>query len=333
MADTRKYYYLKLKENFYDSEEMILLQNMQDGYLYSDILMKLYLRSLKNNGKLMFKDVIPYTPELLAQVVRHQVGTVKQALHIFQELGLIELMDSGAIYMLDIQNFIGESSTEADRQRKYYNKIKAEKQLEIDYKEQCKKSYKTSTPKIDIKKETELDTDIEIDIKKDNNDGIPNGYQRDNTGTKCLTEYRDKSIEYRDKILDIDKEIELDNNTSLPVPTSPSKKDILLQYETEFEKLWEHYPNKKGKDQAKNKYLLARKQGITYETIAQGLKNYINYIKSENIEEKFIKHGSTWFNQKCWNDDYKISNQTKTEKVDKQMEILKGVHNGSIKVD
>ena len=289
MADTKKYYYLKLKENFYDSEEMILLQNMQDGYLYSDILMKLYLRSLKNNGKLMFKDVIPYTPELLAQVVRHQVGTVKQALRIFQELGLIELMDSGAIYMLDIQNFIGESSTEADRQRKYYNKIKAEKQLEIECKEQCKKSYKTSTPEIDIKKEIELDTDIEIELNKDNNEQF-----------------------------------------SLP---SVSKKELQIQYENEFEKLWEHYPNKKGKDQAKNKYLLARKQGITYESIAQGLKNYINYIKSENIEEKFIKHGSTWFNQKCWNDDYKISNQTKGEKVDKQMEILKGVHNGSIKVD
>lgn len=156
MADTRKYYYLKLKDNFYDSEEIILLQNMQDGYLYSDILMKLYLRSLKNNGKLMFKDLIPYTPELLAQVVRHQVGTVKQALHIFQELGLIELMDSGAIYMLDIQNFIGESSTEADRQRKYYNKIKSEKQLEIDCKEQCKKSYKTSTPEIEKEIEKEI---------------------------------------------------------------------------------------------------------------------------------------------------------------------------------
>ena len=47
MSDNKKYYYLKLKENFYDSEEMIILQNMQDGYLYSDILMKLYLRSLK----------------------------------------------------------------------------------------------------------------------------------------------------------------------------------------------------------------------------------------------------------------------------------------------
>lgn len=321
MADTRKYYYLKLKENFYDSEEMILLQNMQDGYLYSDILMKLYLRSLKNNGKLMFKDVIPYTPELLAQVVRHQVGTVKQALHIFQELGLIELMDSGAIYMLDIQNFIGESSTEADRQRKYYNKIKAEKQLEIDYKEQCKKSYKTSTPEIDIKKEIKLDTDIEIDIKKDNNNGIPNGYQRDTQDRIGKSSIGQDSLG-EDSI-----------NTSLLPSPEQHKKELQLQYETEFEKLWEHYPNKKGKDQAKNKYLLARKQGIPYEIIAQGLKNYINYIKSENIEEKFIKHGSTWFNQKCWNDDYKISNQTKTEKVDKQMEILKGVHNGSIKVD
>ncbi len=286
MADIRKYYYLKLKENFYDSEEMILLQNMQDGYLYSDILMKLYLRSLKNNGKLMFKDVIPYTPELLAQVVRHQVGTVKQALHIFQELGLIELMDSGAIYMLDIQNFIGESSTEADRQRKYYNKIKAEKQQEIDCRKQCKKSYSISTP--------EIEKEIESDI-------------------------------------DIEKEIELDKSNS-PTKNSLSKTETEKQLTKEFEKLWEHYPNKKGKDQAKNKYLLARKQGITYETIAQGLKNYLNYIKSENIELKFIKHGSTWFNQKCWNDDYKITNVS-NKKVDEQMEFLKGVHNGTIKIN
>ena len=116
-ADNKRYYYLKLKENFFDSEEMIILQSMQDGYIYSDILMKLYLRSLKNNGKLMFKDVIPYTPEILATTVRHQVGTVEKALKIFKQLGLVEVLDNGAIYMMDIQNFIGESSTEADRIR------------------------------------------------------------------------------------------------------------------------------------------------------------------------------------------------------------------------
>lgn len=290
MADVRKYYYLKLKENFYDSEEMILLQNMQDGYLYSDILMKLYLRSLKNNGKLMFKDVIPYTPELLAQVVRHQVGTVTRALNIFQELGLIELMDSGAIYMLDIQNFIGESSTEADRKRAYRQKILEEKQHDGQMLGQMSDK---NPPEIDIEKEIELDTDIE-------------------------------------------KETELDNNEQSalpPVPTKPSKSELTKQYEKEFEKLWEYYPNKKGKEQAKNKYLLARKNGTTYEEVAQGLKNYINYCKKENVEGKFIKHGSTWFTQKCWTDDYKITEKSNSEKKDEQMEILKGVHNGTLKVN
>ena len=128
MADNKKYYYLKLKENFYDSEQLIILQNMQDGYLYSDILMKLYLRSLKTNGKLMFNNIIPYTPNVLAQVVRHQVGTVEKALKIFKDLGLIEVLDNGAIYMLDIQNFIGKSSTEADRIRNYRTEISNQKE-------------------------------------------------------------------------------------------------------------------------------------------------------------------------------------------------------------
>lgn len=147
MSDNKKYYYLKLKENFFDSEEMILLQNMVDGYLYSDILMKLYLRSLKNEGKLIFKDLIPYTPSALAQVVRHQVGTVEKALRIFQELGLVEILDNGAIYMLDIQNFIGESSTEADRIRKYRTKIKQDVQM-------LQQMNDNSTP--EIEKEIEL---------------------------------------------------------------------------------------------------------------------------------------------------------------------------------
>ena len=155
MADNKKYYYLKLKDNFYDSEQMIILQNMQDGYLYSDILMKLYLRSLKSNGKLMFNNMIPYTPQVLAQVVRHQVGTVEKALQIFKELGLIEVLDNGAIYMMDIQNFIGKSSTEADRQREYYKKIKCDEDV-------CKISYMKSTPEIEIEKEIELDIEKEI---------------------------------------------------------------------------------------------------------------------------------------------------------------------------
>lgn len=112
-----------------------------------------------------------------------------------------------------------------------------------------------------------------------------------------------------------------------------SKKVSDKQLEEEFDKLWEHYPKKRGKEQAKNKYILARKQGTTYEEIAEGLKRFIIYCKAEKIEEKFIKHGSTWFNQKCWQDEYKISDNSKTKKNNNQNEILKGIYNGTFQVN
>ena len=127
MADNRKYYYLKLKEGFFESDEIRILESMKDGHIYSNILLKLYLKSLRNEGRLMYRNVIPYTPEILATLVGHQVGTVEKALNIFKDLDLIEILDNGAIYMMDIQNFIGRSSTEADRQREYYNRVKEEK--------------------------------------------------------------------------------------------------------------------------------------------------------------------------------------------------------------
>lgn len=128
MSDNKKYYYMKLKEDFFDTEEMIILEGIQDGYIYSNILLKLYLKSLKTNGRLMLRDLIPYNAEMIANITRHNVSSVKVALDIFKKLGLIEVLDDGAIYMRDIQNFVGSSSSEADRKRAYRLKIKEEKE-------------------------------------------------------------------------------------------------------------------------------------------------------------------------------------------------------------
>lgn len=128
MPENKKYYYLKLKENFFETEEMVVLQGLKDGYLYSDILLKLYLHSLKGEGRLSFKNLIPYTPDMLAQLTRHQTGTVERALKIFQQLGLVEILDNGTIFMSDIQNFIGKTSNEGDRIREYRNRIKKERE-------------------------------------------------------------------------------------------------------------------------------------------------------------------------------------------------------------
>ena len=117
MADNRKYYYLKLKENFFDSDSIVLLEDMKDGILYSNILLKLYLKSLKNGGRLQLDEHIPYTAQMIATLTRHQIGTVERALAIFQQLGLVEQLDCGLLYMTDIELMIGQSSTEAERKR------------------------------------------------------------------------------------------------------------------------------------------------------------------------------------------------------------------------
>lgn len=131
MADNKKYYYMRLKENFFESEELVMLESMPEGMLYSNILIKLYLKSLKNEGRLMFKDTIPYNAQMIATITRHQIGTVEKALTIFRDLELIEVLDNGTIYMNDIELFIGKASTEAERKKRARMTIEAEKKLLI----------------------------------------------------------------------------------------------------------------------------------------------------------------------------------------------------------
>ena len=170
MSDNKKYYYLKLKDDFFDNDEIKVLEKMDNGYKYSNILLKMYLKSIKRDGLLMFNERIPYNEKMIATVTGHNVNDVIQALVLFQEMGMVEKLSDGAIYMLDIQNFIGKSTTEADRIRSYRNKIEEKKDALVSgnvvpYIEDCtnvQQMYDKCTPEIEI----EIDIEKEIDTEK-----------------------------------------------------------------------------------------------------------------------------------------------------------------------
>lgn len=126
--ENKNYYYLKLKENFFDEEEIKILESMENGYLYSNILLKLYLKALKNDGKLIFNEFIPYDSKMLATITGHNIDVIEKAIKIFQTMHLIEILDNGAIYMLNIQNMLGSISSEGIRKAEYREKIKLEKE-------------------------------------------------------------------------------------------------------------------------------------------------------------------------------------------------------------
>ena len=156
MADNRKYYYLKLKESYFDEDAIVLLESMQDGMLYSNILLKLYLKSLKNGGKLQLDENIPYTAPMIATITRQQVGTVERALQIFMKLGLVEPLRNGALYMSNIELLIGQSSTEGERKRRARLALQAQKALPETVADK-------RPPEIEIEKEI----DIELEIKRE----------------------------------------------------------------------------------------------------------------------------------------------------------------------
>lgn len=158
MSDNKKYYYIRLKESFFDSDEIKMLESIpNDGYKFSNILLKMYLKSLKYNGRLMFNDGIPFNAEMLSVVTGHSVGDVERAIELFKKFGLIEVFDSGEIYMLDIQTMIGKSSTEADRIKAYRKKIEQKKLSGVQM-------YDERTPEIELEKEIEIDKELDTPL-------------------------------------------------------------------------------------------------------------------------------------------------------------------------
>ena len=161
MADNRKYYYLKLKENYFDDDSIVLLESMQDGMIYSNILLKLYLKSLKNGGKLQLDDRIPYTAPMIATLTHQQIGTVERALQIYLKLGLMEMLPDGCYYMSNIELLIGKSSTEGERKKQARMVLQAQKdggQMSGHLSAIC-------PPEIELEKKIELE--IEREIEKD----------------------------------------------------------------------------------------------------------------------------------------------------------------------
>ncbi len=107
---------------------------------------------------------------------------------------------------------------------------------------------------------------------------------------------------------------------------SIDKNNILIyeqkdsKFEQEFEQLWSKYPNKKGKKDALKHYIAVRKKNVDFETINKGLDNYIEYLKHNPSKANYIKYGSSWFNQECWNDIY--GKEETMDKLDVKLEQL-----------
>lgn len=161
--DNKRYFWLKLKEDFFDDDAISWLEEQNKGKEYALFYLKLCLKSLKNDGVLIRRVgnlLVPYDTKRISEITRTDEDTVIVAMELLKKIGLIEIQESGALYMTQLSTMIGSETRGADRKRKY----------------------RESQKKV---------------LKGDN---VPQLSQ--NCPEHFPLEYRDKSIEYRDKSID-----------------------------------------------------------------------------------------------------------------------------------
>lgn len=112
-----------------------------------------------------------------------------------------------------------------------------------------------------------------------------------------------------------DKESKKDKNNmsgkpdgeSVSEPAKKKKSFDKQQAENDFEECWKIYPKKQGKAKALKSYMkFAEKDPDLKEKVISGIKNYIEEIRREKKNYRFIKNGDTYFNNECWNDEYDV---------------------------
>lgn len=127
----KKRYWLKLDKDFLKSPQIKVIRNMPNGKDYIIFYLSLLLESIETIGHLRFSGLVPYNEEMLASVTDTNVDVVRTAMKIFIELGLVEILDDGTIYMTQVAQMTGKESESAERVRQYRlrKKEEAERQL------------------------------------------------------------------------------------------------------------------------------------------------------------------------------------------------------------
>ncbi len=151
MAGNKKYYWLKLKSDFFKRHDIRIIEDMPNGEKYVLFYLKLLTESISHEGALRFNDTIPYSPKMLSTITNTDVDVVKTAINILQELKLVEIFDDGTYYMEEVQKMIGTETQWADKKREYRSKMKKDNVLVLS----------------DKSIELEIEKDKELEIEKD----------------------------------------------------------------------------------------------------------------------------------------------------------------------
>lgn len=128
----KKYYWLRLQKDFFKRHDIRIVESMPNGKDYILFYLKVICESANHGGNLRFSETIPYSEEMLATITNTNVDVVRNAIKIFQELNMIEVLDNGTYFMHEVQNMVGYETEWAIKKREYRKKVNAQNVLQSE---------------------------------------------------------------------------------------------------------------------------------------------------------------------------------------------------------
>ncbi|MEG2273727.1 MAG: phage replisome organizer N-terminal domain-containing protein [Clostridia bacterium] len=119
--NNKKYYWIKLKDNFMTSETVDFLMSQKNGANYVVLYQMLCLKTINTNGELarqIGEIIIPFDIEKITRDCKwFDIDTIRIALGLYQKLGLVYLQDNGILKISNFENLIG-SETQSNLYKK-----------------------------------------------------------------------------------------------------------------------------------------------------------------------------------------------------------------------
>ena len=182
MAD-KKYYWLKLKKDFFKRHDIRIVEAMPNGKDYILFYLKMLLESIDHEGNLRFSETIPYNEEMLSIVTNTNVDIVHRAMEIFIELNMVDVFDDKTIYMNEVNELIGSETKWAEKKR-----IQRSKDDNVPL-----LSPKCPT-ELEKEKEKEKELEVDVDVDGDTDNRIQSVGGKIGKGVVFLTEAQQESL-------------------------------------------------------------------------------------------------------------------------------------------
>ena len=187
MTEDKKYYWIKLKTDFFNQDAIDFLMSQDNGCEYIVLYQMLCLQTANTKGvmaKQVGEIIIPYDAKKISINTKYfDIDTVTVALELYKRLGLIYQEQDGTLCISDYDEMIGSETKWAEKKRNYRkNKALIEGQIEDKERTLSDKSIEIRDKSI----EKDIDIDIEKDIKEKE---IPKGISKKKPKKEKYGEY------------------------------------------------------------------------------------------------------------------------------------------------